>query len=478
MNGILSTGSMTDCLGQYSGSIQHCVSASLWNPHSINALADLRVDHLFDVIPYNQTYDKDTDVFSDFACPVASPILPIKDIFYLNEDDATDSAFRDPANLTVGVLELTTFAQHLFPYPLNESQPGDIVNWWINATRQDVSNVTLLLRHIARECWYDYCKSRYISMGNPDIVGYGMFVSIVILLLLTLTFSLLSFSPISRHLRAARHSQLPIQTKANQFNLRLSILTTLPHLLATALIFTASIIISSFVYRWTTHSRFDALMADALSMLCATSIIMLCASYWATTPDSASARQPWYIPASIALIGVLNTILFATHFSVFYKPGKVIERLCNRSSASQNLEFRSSSDFQYFLGGFIAWAMTCVGLVFHYPKLRQRRRRLRGWRYCVWVVAEGLPAVAGMAALAVYARYYWTTREVMKEVYGSAFLDAIKKWGFGQYLALATWGPPILLFLYVYFVGEGEEEGEKGEKEGCEIRGGYQLGSR
>jgi hypothetical protein len=51
----------------------------------------------------------------------------------------------------------------------------------------------------------------------------------------------------------------------------------------------------------------------------------------------------------------------------------------------------------------------------------------------------------------------------MKEVYGRAFLDAIKRWGFGQYLAMATWGPLVLLFLYVYFVGEGEGEGGKGE---------------
>jgi hypothetical protein len=305
-----------------------------------------------------------------------------------------------------------------------------------------------------------------------------MFISIVILLLLTLTFSLLSFTPISRHLRTSRHSQPSLPN--HRFNLRRSLLTTLPHLLATTLVFTASIIISSYVYRWTTQSRFDALMADALSMLCATSVIMLCASYWATTPDSLSPHQPWYIPASIALLGVLNTILFATHFSIFYKPGKVIERLCNRSLSLQELEFRNSADFQYFLAGFIAWAMACVGLVFHYPRFRGKRRTLRGWRYCLWAVAEALPAVAGMAALAVYARYYWTTRAVMKEVYGPAFLDAIKRWGFGQYLALATWGPPILLFLYVYFVGGGRGEGMLGEKGGYQLgeKGGYQLGSK
>ncbi|KAK0649840.1 hypothetical protein B0T16DRAFT_508753, partial [Cercophora newfieldiana] len=464
----------TACLAQNGGSIQHCVPPTLWNPHSVSALSDLTVGHLFNVVPYNQTYDKEADTFSDIACPVASGLLPIKDIFYLNEDDAVDVAFRDPANLSIGVLELTNLARNLFPFPLNESRPGDIVNWWINATERDASNVTRFLGHVAEECWYEYCQSRYISIGNPDIVGYGMFISVVILLLLTITFSVLSFSPISQYLRSAQPSDTPVPRPKRRFNLRLSLVTTLPHLLSTTLVFTASVIISSYVYRWTTHSRFDALMADALSMLCATSIIMLCASYWATTPDSLSAHQHWYIPASIALLGVLNTVLFATHFSVFYKPGKVIERLCSRGSSalsSSSQGFRESEDFQYFLAGFIAWMLACVGLVFHYPRLRKYRRRTNGWRYALWATAEALPAVAGMAALFVYARYYWTTRSIMKEVYGRAFLDAIKRWGFGQYLALATWGSPLLLFLYMYFIGDGQGDRDAGRKGGYALRG-------
>lgn len=55
----------------------------------------------------------------------------------------------------------------------------------------------------------------------------------------------------------------------------------------------------------------------------------------------------------------------------------------------------------------------------------------------------------------------------MKEVYGDAFVAAIKTWGFGQYLALATWFPPVLHFLYLYLVpwnGVDEEEEEDPEK--------------
>jgi hypothetical protein len=117
------------------------------------------------------------DALSDMACPVASGLLPIKDILSLKEDDPTDVAFRDPPSLSVGVLELTSFARTLFPSPLNESRPGDIVDWWINATRRDTSNVTLFLGHVARESSYECYQSRYISVGNPDIVGYGVITS-------------------------------------------------------------------------------------------------------------------------------------------------------------------------------------------------------------------------------------------------------------------------------------------------------------
>jgi hypothetical protein len=150
-----------------------------------------------------------------------------------------------------------------------------------------------------------------------------MFISIVILLVLVLAFSVLSLWPVSRHLRIAAaqhssssscspfhhtypHTSAPAprartkKKRKRRFNLRRSLIATLPDLLDTTILFTDSVIVSSYVCRWTTHSRFDALMVDALSMLCATSVVMLCASYWATTttPDSASISytQEWVHP--------------------------------------------------------------------------------------------------------------------------------------------------------------------------------------
>jgi hypothetical protein len=69
-----------------------------------------------------------------------------------------------------------------------------------------------------------------------------------------------------------------------------------------------------------------------------------------------------------------------------------------------------------------------------------------------WVVAEALPSIAGVISLCIYSRYYWIMRSIMEDVYGHAFAAATTKWGFGQYLALATWFPPVLQFLYYYWV--------------------------
>jgi len=313
-----------------------------------------------------------------------------------------------------------------------------------------------------------------------------MFISIVILLLLVVAFSFLSLSPVSSRLRPSDSD--PGGTREGgkrRFNLGRSLVITLPDLLATTIVFTASVIVSSYVYRWTTHSRFDALMVDALSMLCVSSVVMLCASYWATAPDPdpavVSHTQEWYIPASIAALGVLNAVLFGTHFAVFYKPGKVIERLCSarvgKGTLSMSTDFSKSLDFRYFLTGFLGWLLAAVGLVFHHPRLRGRREQTSGYGRVLWAAAECLPALAGTVALGVYGTYYWTTRDVMKDVYGQAFLTAIKKWGFGQYLALSTWVQPVLAFLYVYFVGEGEgerrEEGQEGDQGSRRKEGGF-----
>ena len=163
------------CLQQHAGNIQYCLHPPSWNPHSISSLSELRVMYLSELVPYNKTCNASTDVCADVACGVASKLLPIKNMMqHLDGVDGPVMAWRNSASFNVGVQELAEFARQLFPSPLDGLSPGAVVDWWIDATIHDSANVTSFLDHISRECWYEYCQSQYISIGNPDIIGYGV----------------------------------------------------------------------------------------------------------------------------------------------------------------------------------------------------------------------------------------------------------------------------------------------------------------
>ncbi|KAK5653687.1 hypothetical protein OQA88_8717 [Cercophora sp. LCS_1] len=442
----------------HAGNVQYCLPATLWNPHKVNTLADFRVEYLTEVIPYNQTHDKKSDTYADDACPLAANLLSIKDIVVINEDDPPEKALHNPINLNVGAAQLGAFASNFFPSPLNGSSPGEVVDWWLNATAKDTENVTALLDHISRVCWYEYCRSKYVSIGNPDVVGYGMFVSVIILLVLAFFSSLLAIHPIAKRLRREKEAYIIGESPKTRFNFRLCVVKCVPHLLAAALVFAGSVMASSYVYRWTTHSRFDALMADALTMLSVTAVTMICAAFWATRTRPSS---PGYVTASVALLSVLNIVMFFTHHTVYYKPGKIIEQLCSRSydSMKPDVRYSHSQDFLFFVSAFSGWVAASLGMAYHHPAFRERRQHMtwKGWKKGLMAFTDVSPALAGTTAMLSYAKYYWKARGVMKEVYGEAFVDAIKTWGFGQYLALATWAPPILLFLYLFFIGSGKK---------------------
>jgi hypothetical protein len=161
------------CLQQNAGNIQYCRPPTLWNPHNVTTLADLRISYLSEVVPYNRTCNDTNGRCYDVACKVASNLLPI-DMGLLGPVDMLQKGLQNPANLNVGLLELLEFARRIFPYPTNTSSAGAVVDWWVNATSRDAANVSQFFDRVTQECWYEYCRSRYTSFGNPDIVGLGV----------------------------------------------------------------------------------------------------------------------------------------------------------------------------------------------------------------------------------------------------------------------------------------------------------------
>jgi hypothetical protein len=270
-----------------------------------------------------------------------------------------------------------------------------------------------------------------------------MLVSVIILMVLSIVFSFLAFGTIRRSLARSRASAIPDSSK---FRFRHAVQGTLDDLFRAVLIFCVAVIVSCFVFRYSTVSHFDSIMADTLSMVCATTVVILCAAYWS------NARRPrFYVASSMAIVIVLTCVLFGTHFQITRKPGDAIERYCSNGSGHISPD-GSWADLgrRYVSVAFACWCVAMIGAVFHHPGLRHWRPQSRGCLHGLWVVAAALATISGVVSLGFYSWYFWKTFSIMKEVYGTAFTNTVFKWGFGQYLALATWAAPILHFFHIW----------------------------
>jgi hypothetical protein len=416
---------------------QTCVLPSTPNPFNVTSLSDLNVNYFTNLLSDQNT----TDNYNKVVCPIASNLLPLTNL------SLVQTIIDDPAKLDVGLLDLVNFARHVFPYPTNNSGAGEIVSWWVNTTTNNGGDASTFIRTIVDDCAWSFCQSSYITIGNPDIVGIGMLASTTMLMLLSFSFSILSFGPIV-HL-------ITRPEQKTKYSFRVSFLGTLDDLFQAVLVFGISVIVSGFVFRYHTESHFDALMADGLAMLCSTTVVMLAASYWAHNKP-----RP-YVAWCVAAVVVLTVALFATHHTVVSIRASPVERACGTdgrtwSQGDGEAEVRdadfNATHFKFNPLGFACWCLVTFGAVFHHPKVKRRLkpRPGRSVGYIVYVVLESLPSFFGLLGLAIYLAYFWHTWRLMKMVYGDAFTKAEKTWGFGQYLAVATWLPVFLQFGHLF----------------------------
>jgi hypothetical protein len=416
-----------------------CILPSTSNSFGVSRLSDLDISYFTNLLsdPSNNTN------YKQVICPIASNLLPLSNLSLL------DTVLRDPLQLSVGVLELVAFARAAFPFPTNASDAGSLVSWWVNSTMTSPLAVSSFIRTIADDCAWSYCRSIHISIGNPDIVGIGMLTSTTMLMLLAFTFSVLSFGPIV-HL-------ITRPEQKTKYSFRVSFLGTLDDLFQAVLVFGISVIVSGFVFRYNTQSHFDALMADGLAMLCSTTVVMLAASYWAHNKP-----RP-YVAWCVAAVVCLTVALFATHDTVVSIRASPVERACGTDGRNwtqssgdgevvvHDVDF-NATHFNFIPLGFACWCLVTFGAVFHHPKVKRRWKPRPGWSagYVGYVIVESLPSFFGLLGLAVYLAYFWHTWRLMKSVYGDAFTKAEKTWGFGQYLAVATWLPVFLQFGHLF----------------------------
>ncbi|KAK4209077.1 hypothetical protein QBC37DRAFT_246445, partial [Rhypophila decipiens] len=383
-------------------------------------------------------------------CEPASDLLPIGNLSELQIvapnpkiRDGTVRVTMDPSDLNIGFLQLHDFSQQVFPSPLNESGVGEVVLWWRNSTKNDKNATSDFLSEVLNTCSKTFCRHRSIQIGNPDIIGIGMIVATSMLLILVACFSTMSLGPLTEIV--ARPS------RKKHFSFRQAAVGTVDELFSAVYVFAISVMASTFAYRYRTDSRFDVLMADGLSLVCSTTVVMLAATYWAHN------RERPHATGSVIATVFITIALFATHFNVASKRASPVELACGTGKGGVSVRKGDPFDIKvikFIPLGFASWCLALLGAVFHHPILHARKPA-EGRRAALffWRVAESLPCVFGIIGLGLYAGYFFNTWRMMKSTYGKAFTSAEKDWGFGQYLAVFTWLPPIMSFIHLYFAG-------------------------
>ncbi|KAM7219698.1 hypothetical protein V8F06_004911 [Rhypophila decipiens] len=240
-------------------------------------------------------------------------------------------------------------------------------------------------------------------------------------------------------------------SRKKHFSFRQAAVGTVDELFSAVYVFAISVMVSTFAYRYRTDSRFDVLMADGLSLVCSTTVVMLAATYWAHN------RERPHATGSVIATVFITIALFATHFNVASKRASPVELACGTGKGGVSVRKGDPFDvkvIKFIPLGFASWCLALLGAVFHHPILHARKpAKGRKVALFFWRVAESLPCVFGIIGLGLYAGYFFNTWRMMKSTYGKAFTSAEKDWGFGQYLAVFTWLPPIMSFIHLYFAG-------------------------
>jgi hypothetical protein len=270
-----------------------------------------------------------------------------------------------------------------------------------------------------------------------------MLVSTAMLMFIAVLFSILSFSPV---MAIAKTELRPHST----FHIRAAFVGTIDDLYQAVIVFGLSVLVSSFIYRSSTDSQFDVLMADGLSMLCSTTVIMLTPTYW----DFNERRPQW--AATVLAVVIMTVVMFGTHFHVIDIHASPAELACG--SASSKWTSGNGDDdpfdiahFRFVPVGFTLWCLVLIGSMLHQPIVRTFRPKKMSVVWWIWVVVESFPSTIGFFALFVYAAYFYNTWHMMKSAYGNAFTKPQEAWGFGQLLSLFTWLPPIFTFVHLFF---------------------------
>lgn len=247
---------------------------------------------------------------------------------------------------------------------------------------------------------------------------------------------------------------------------RRSLIKRLPDFFEAITVFTLSILVSAIIYRvnYTAYmSVYNLFMAEMLSLVGSTVMVMVAASCWqhSNKPSlNGTTTKPGLKGIHIAGF-FLNTLLTIVLFSLEFHfqhwdpndEGLPSEKRCLQTVWGDETDLNN-------LGGkrstlpvcFSLWLVALLGsliylLALMYPaKLAERKKDSRMFK-AMFKALGIVPMLLGTAVLIWLCYMFFETWKDMKKAFGQAFVGTEKDWTFGQFLALFTWCPPLLAVL-------------------------------
>jgi hypothetical protein len=153
------------CLAQQGTSVSKCIPLpSSLNPYNVTTLSDMKMAMLEEVITNDFFQYNELGV-----CQAAANLLPT----YFTAINITTTS---PELLDLGSLSLRVFSQLTFPgspVRLNETDPGQLMQWWWENVVNDTDGTKSLLQVIPSNCLNTICRN-IPEVGDADITGVGV----------------------------------------------------------------------------------------------------------------------------------------------------------------------------------------------------------------------------------------------------------------------------------------------------------------
>ena len=274
-----------------------------------------------------------------------------------------------------------------------------------------------------------------------------MLISTAMLIVLAVLFAfpaLFSWTPLGSYRQG-------VSSLSKRWVLRDSLVASLDDLFSAVILFTVSVLISTIIYRLWNETYYDIFMAEVLSLISSTAMVMIGASYW-----NHFRVRPTNLIGFVANC-LLTIILFGIEFWFQHSneepEGLPLEHQCLRGIlGGTNLDNLGDKKTR-FPACFTLWALALLASMLHIVWAYRGRPSKSGQHgtlaNCGYLALGWLPIIFGTTTIIWLCVIFYSSWKSMRDAFGQAFVNSSRDWSFGQFLALVTWVPSIIQFAHL-----------------------------